>query len=172
MRAHGGQETERLAECRCVRMGCQWVWISARVSRPRSSTWIHLATYRALQGHTASVRPCMSLCAPYCNALKTWCAGDFIIYLSIAYAHKCGVACNSPGVSRGVAPGFYTTNMAGSRTEGRLPREFAQSSAPVPFAGSIRAASRTVPPATDLHPRGHPSVLSSLAKHPKRYFSI
>ena len=77
--------------------------------------------------------------------------GIFLIHRSIAYAHRYGGACNSRGVLRGRGSGLCTTNMARSITEARLPREIAQSSAPVSFADSTRAASRIVPPAADLH---------------------
>ena len=125
-----------------------------RASRSQGSTWPtppHLAKSSDIRGHRAGVRPSVGLAGPYRDIAWAPYRGIFLIHRSIAYAHRYGGACNSRGVLRGRGSGLCTTNMARSITEARLPREIAQSSAPVSFADSTRAASRIVPPAADLH---------------------
>ena len=171
-RAQGGWGDKRTAECMYVRRGflrdsrsSQGLEIPkfhlAHPTPPWSSPPIledtGLVSGRAWESR---VQFAMIAWAPY--------RGIFLIHRSIAYAHRYGGACNSRGVLRGRASGLCTTNMERSITEARLPREIAQSSAPVSFADSTRAASRTVPPAADLHRLHLPvardffSVLSAL----------
>ena len=121
-----------------------------RASRSQSSTWPtppHLTKSSDIRRHRAGVRPSVGLAGPFRDIAWAPYRGIFLIHRSIAYAHRYGGACNSRGVLRGRGSGLCTTNMARSITEARLPREIAQSSAPVSFADSTRAARRIVPPA-------------------------
>ena len=135
-----------------------------RASRSQGSTWPtlpHLAKSSDIRGQRAGVRPSVGLAGPYRDIAWAPYRGIFLIHRSIAYAHRYGGACNSRGVLRGRGSGLCTTNMARSITEARLPREIAQSSAPVSFADSTRAASRIVPPAADLHRLRQPVVVNA-----------